>query len=140
MEYGPAIDPSALDFILLYAGRAFLGILSLLIQAGFAALGAMVRRTILGGLLVGFGLSVLEPMSQVVLIVLGRLFDSPQLANLYQFATTYHLDNARSCPDVQVRRRIWDPRFTDHSDPVGSWASDARCRRVQASVCHLLTL
>lgn len=97
LEYGPPVDASsALEFIRLYAGHLLLGILSLLILAGFAALGAIFTRSILGGMLVGFGLSVLEPMSQVILLLLGRVFNAPGVANLYQFAATYHLDNARS--------------------------------------------
>jgi ABC-type transport system involved in multi-copper enzyme maturation permease subunit len=97
LDYGPPVDAaSALEFVRLYAGTLLLGIVSLLILAGFAALGAIVTRSILGGLLVGFGLSVLEPMSQVILILLGKLFHSPGVANLYQYAATYHLDNARA--------------------------------------------
>jgi hypothetical protein len=97
LEYGPPLDASsALEFVRLYTGHLFLGVLSLLILAGFAALGAIFTRSILGGLLVGLGLSVLEPMSQVILLLLGRLLNAPGVANLYQYAATYHLDNARS--------------------------------------------
>jgi ABC-type transport system involved in multi-copper enzyme maturation permease subunit len=79
-----------------YFQHLLLGTLSLLILTGFAAVAAVLTRSILGGLLASFGLSVLEPMSLVFLVVLGRLLNRADLANLYQFAATYHLDNARS--------------------------------------------
>ena len=46
--------------------------------------------------LAGFGLSVLEPMSLLILVVAGRLLNRMEIVNLYRFAATYHLDNARS--------------------------------------------
>ncbi len=61
-----------------------------------AALAAVVTRSILGGLLAGFGLSVLEPMSFMVLLLLQRVFDWAEVINLYRFAPTYNLDNARA--------------------------------------------
>ncbi len=79
-----------------YFEHLLLGMLSLLIVAGFAAVAAVLTRSILGGLLASFGLSTLEPMSLVFLVLLGRLLNRADLANLYQFAATYHLDNARS--------------------------------------------
>jgi ABC-type transport system involved in multi-copper enzyme maturation permease subunit len=79
-----------------YFEHMLLGTLSLLILTGFAAVAAMLTRSILGGLLASFGLSILEPMSLVFLVILGRLLNRADLANLYQFAATYHLDNARS--------------------------------------------
>ncbi len=83
-------------FGLIYFQHLLLGALSLLILAGFAAVAAVLTRSILGGLLASFGLSVLEPMSLVFLVLLGRLLNRSDLGNLYQFAATYHLDNARS--------------------------------------------
>ena len=97
LTYGPAFTKrEVLDFAGLYAEYVLLGAFSLLILAGYAAIGAVLTRSILGGLLAGFGLSVLEPMSQVILFLLGRLLERPQIANLYQFTVTYNLDNARS--------------------------------------------
>ena len=79
-----------------YFEHLLLGTFSLLILAGFAGVAAVLTRSILGGLLASFGLSVLEPMSLVILVMLGRLLNRAELGNLYQFAATYHLDNARS--------------------------------------------
>jgi len=79
-----------------YVEHLLLGTLSLLILAGFAAVAAVLTRSILGGLLASFGLSVLEPMSLLFLVLLSRLLNRADLGNLYRFAATYHLDNARS--------------------------------------------
>ena len=57
---------------------------------------SILTRSILGGLLAGFGMAVLEPMSLVILVIVGRVLNRMEIANLYKFAATYHLDNARS--------------------------------------------
>jgi len=96
-EYGPALTSEVLtSFAESYFQYMVLGVFSLLILAGFAALAAVLTRSILGGLLASFGLSVLEPMSLMFLVIVGRLLNRMDLANLYQFAATYHLDNAHS--------------------------------------------
>ncbi len=70
--------------------------MSLLILGGFAALGSVTTRSILGGVLAGFGLSVLKPISLVIPTAVSRLTNWPSVVNLYRFAATYHLDNAWS--------------------------------------------
>lgn len=93
---GPGLTgEESLEFISQYLGIMAAGILSLLILAGFAAIASILTRSILGGLLGGMGLAVLEPMSLVFLSFFGRLFRAPQITNLYQFSATFHLDNAR---------------------------------------------
>jgi ABC-type transport system involved in multi-copper enzyme maturation permease subunit len=95
--YGPALSPGVLvDFLVLYAQHLLIGLLALLILAGFAALSSLLTRSILGGLLASFGLSVVEPMSLVLLLVLGRILDRPEIGNLYQYSVSYNLDNARA--------------------------------------------
>ncbi len=97
LDYGSIFAGNELAlFAESYFEHLLLGTLSLLILAGFAAVAAVLTRSILGGLLASFGLSVLEPMSLMFLVILGRLLNRADLANLYQFAATYHLDNARS--------------------------------------------
>ena len=70
--------------------------LSLILLAGYAAVAALLTRSILGGLLAGFGISLLEPMSFAMLILVGRLLTRPEIINLYQFTPTYSSDNIRS--------------------------------------------
>ncbi len=97
LDYGPAVTGQALaDFAVRYGQELLLGVLGLLVLAGFAALAAILTRSILGGLLAGFGLSVLEPMSFAGLILVSRLFDWPAVVELYRFTVSYNLDNARA--------------------------------------------
>lgn len=94
---GPALSVEVLkDFLGGYAREMLLGMISLVILAGFAALAALITRSILGGLLAGFGLSVLEPMSFAILILIGGLLNRPGLINLYRFTPTYNIENIRS--------------------------------------------
>ncbi|MBN1669330.1 MAG: ABC transporter permease [Anaerolineales bacterium] len=97
VAYGPVVTLEVLgDFLRGYAREVLLGMISLFILAEYAALAALLTRSILGGLLAGFGLSVLEPMSFMFLVLIGRLSDKPDIINLYQFTPTYNIENVRS--------------------------------------------
>ena len=94
-DYGPTLTGAvAQEFIAHYAQSAVLALASLLILAGGAALAAILTRSVLGGLLIGFGLSVFDSMSLVFLLLLSRMLDQPDLINLYRFTPSYNLDNA----------------------------------------------
>lgn len=95
--YGPALTAQVVvDFLRDYAREALLGMTSLLVLAGFAALGALITRSILGALLIGFGLSLFESLSPVMLTILDRVLDESGLINLYRFTSAYNIDNVRS--------------------------------------------
>jgi hypothetical protein len=97
LSYSPTLSTDNLvNFAGSYLSHLLLATFSLLILAGFAAIASILTRSILGGLLAGFGLAVLEPMSLMILVLTGRVLNRMEIANLYQFAATYHLDNARS--------------------------------------------
>jgi hypothetical protein len=113
VAYGPAVTQEVLtNFLGAYAREALLGMVSLVILAGYAALAALLTRSILGGLLAGFGFSVLEPMSFTLLILLGRLLNKPDIINLYQFTPTYNIDNMRSWLASNLPFTQVDPSFT----------------------------
>jgi ABC-type transport system involved in multi-copper enzyme maturation permease subunit len=95
--YGPPLNlETLLDFAPTYGQQALLAMISLVILAGFAALSALLTRSILGGLLAGFGFSVIEPMSLAMLYILGKILNQPDVINLYQYTPTYNLDNLRA--------------------------------------------
>lgn len=95
--YGPELNAASLiEFAPTYVQYALLALISLVILAGFAALSALLTRSILGGLLAGFGFSVVEPMSLMLLYLVGKLLARPEVINLYQYTPTYNLDNLRS--------------------------------------------
>jgi len=96
LPYGPAWSGEVLvDFIKLYAQTMLIGLFSLMILGGFAALSAIVTRSILGGLLLGFFFSVIDAMSLGALLFLRNLLKVPKLTNLYQYTPTYNMDNLR---------------------------------------------
>jgi ABC-type transport system involved in multi-copper enzyme maturation permease subunit len=96
-EYGPAVTGSEIaSFLTHYLQTAFLGILVLIILAGIAALAAILTRSVLGGLLVGFGFSVLDSLSMYILLLAGKIFSLPGIINLYRFTSAYNVDNSQS--------------------------------------------
>lgn len=97
MAYGPKLTWNTFNHFLVDYGQQFLlGLLSLLILAGFAALSAILTRSILGGLLASLGLSVVEPMSLGLLLFLNSIINKPKILNLYMITPSFHIDNARS--------------------------------------------
>jgi ABC-type transport system involved in multi-copper enzyme maturation permease subunit len=79
-----------------YLQTAFLGLLSLLILAGAAALAAILTRSVLAGMLLGFGFSALDTVSLFVLVMLANLYQKPELIGLFRYTPSYNLQNAMS--------------------------------------------
>jgi ABC-type transport system involved in multi-copper enzyme maturation permease subunit len=96
-EYGPTLTGEALgDFLLDTLRTALIAFISLLNLASYAAIAAILTRSILGGLLVSFGFAILDAMSLGFLLFLRGIFNTPELINLYQFTPTYNLSNLHS--------------------------------------------
>jgi ABC-type transport system involved in multi-copper enzyme maturation permease subunit len=96
-EYGPALTADAISsFGIHYAQTVLLGILVLTILAAVAALAAILTRSVLGGLLVVFGFSVVDSLSMYVLMLLARIFSVPGIVDLYRFLPGGNIDNAQS--------------------------------------------
>lgn len=105
VDYGPRLSWRAIaPFATAYAREAFLATLSLTVLAAFSSVATLITRSLLGGLLCGFGFSILEP--QELWYVLGTLFDQPGIVNLYRFMPTYNLNNLRSW---WVNQSSWVP-------------------------------
>jgi hypothetical protein len=97
MNYGPELNWETFnDFLVEYGQQFLLGLLSLLILAGVAALAAILTRSILGGLLASLGFSIVEPLSLSLLMFLRSILDAPEIINIYMLAPSFHIDNARS--------------------------------------------
>ncbi|MFA9405210.1 MAG: hypothetical protein ACERKX_05290, partial [Anaerolineales bacterium] len=59
-----------------------------------AALAAIITRSILGALLVSYGLSLIDALSLGILALIKQLFNLPvDILNLYQLTPTYHIEN-----------------------------------------------
>ena len=97
MEYGPELNWEAFsDFLVDYGQQFLLGLLSLLILAGFAALAAILTRSILGALLASVGFSIVEPMSLSILMFMRSILNAPKIINIYMLTPSFHIDNVRS--------------------------------------------
>lgn len=95
--YGPRVTVDVLrDFAGDYALSASLAFTSTLIAAGYAALAGMLTRSILGGVLVGFGLTFVENLSIIGLMLVGWFLDVPKIVHLYRFTPGYNLINVAS--------------------------------------------
>ena len=95
--YGPVISGAVLvDFLGDFALSSLIGVLVLLLVLGFAALASILSRSVLGGFLGGFVLSLLELVSLGVLYLLRNIFDNPEIVNLYRFAPGFNLDNLQT--------------------------------------------
>jgi hypothetical protein len=94
---GPALNSeSVASFITLYGQHSLLGVITLLFMATYAAISALLTRSILGGLLLSLGISLIDLMSLGVLSLLRALLSLPALLDLYVITPSYNLDNARS--------------------------------------------
>jgi ABC-2 type transport system permease protein len=96
-KYGPVLSGEEISsFAIRYAQTVLLGILTLIILAAIAALAAILTRSVLGGLLVVFGFSVVDSLSMYILTLLARIFSVPDIVNLYRFTPQCNIDNAQS--------------------------------------------
>jgi hypothetical protein len=96
-EYGPAMSGQEIStFVIRYGQTVFLGVITLIILAAVAALAAVLTRSVLGGLLVAFGFSVLDSLSMYLLMLLAKIFSFPDLVKLYRYMPGCNIDNAQS--------------------------------------------
>ncbi len=56
----------------------------------------MLTRSILGGVLVGFGMTLVEGASIIGLILIGWFLDIPNIVHVYRFLPFYNLINVAS--------------------------------------------
>jgi hypothetical protein len=112
-SYGPAVTASVLgDFLPTYLQQAGISLISLAILAAGAAIAAILTRSILGGLLIGLGFSVMDPLTLVGLMLLGKIFENPGLINAYRYMPSYNLINALAWMQLDIGYRA-GPGFTD---------------------------
>jgi hypothetical protein len=95
VPYSPVFNPAGLgEFLLAFAKATALGLLSITYLGTLAALAAIITRSILGALLVSFGLSLIDALSLGILALIKQLFNLPaDILNLYQLTPTYHIEN-----------------------------------------------
>lgn len=96
-SYGPALTTDVLtDFLQDYAVQASTAFTTTIISAGYAALAGMFTRSILGGVITGFILTVAESVSFIGLMLVGWFLDIPRIVELFRFAPLYNVLNVLS--------------------------------------------
>jgi len=90
----PADERAA--FLEAYALETGLAFIQSLFLACFATLSALLTRTIVGSLLLSFGLSMLEMLAPILMTLLSRLLEKPDIVNAYAYFPGYLIDNLRS--------------------------------------------
>ncbi len=97
IEYGPTFSADVLgEFAKDYGLQAALAFFAVLITGIYAALAAMVMRSILGGVLVGLGIIIIEPVSAAVLVPIATITERTGILHLIRLTPTYNIDNIRS--------------------------------------------
>lgn len=97
IPYGPELSGEVLaSFASDYLTQVCLAVMSITIMCGYAALAAMVTRTIMGGVLTAVGITLLEQVLIGILFVLSRIFNLPDLINVHRFTPGYNISNVSS--------------------------------------------
>jgi ABC-type transport system involved in multi-copper enzyme maturation permease subunit len=112
VSYGPVLtDAIVADFAGDYIFKTLLTFTVIMISAGYAALGGVITRSVLGSALVGFGAILLEELSIGILLVMSTLLNKPGVLNLYRLTPTYNLYNVSSWMNSNTPYRLQIPGF-----------------------------
>jgi hypothetical protein len=118
-EYGPTLNGEVLSaFLPDYLLQAGITFTSTLIAASYTAIAAMLSRSILGGVLIGFLFMLAETAILLPLSLLARLFDLPQLIRIYHFTPSYNLANISSWVNQNAPYAIFSEYSEPHTLPV----------------------
>jgi hypothetical protein len=97
VTYGPEVTGDVVrEFLGDYTLQAALAFVSVIIASIYAALSAILMRSILGGIMVGVGISIVEPLIFGVNLWLARLFDSEFFLHLGRISPFYNIENVNS--------------------------------------------
>ncbi len=93
-DYGPPLSESVLrDFAQDYLLQATTAFVATMIGAGYAMVAAMITRSILGSLIVGYVIATAEGLSFLAFILVAFFLDDVNILRMYRFTPTYNLLN-----------------------------------------------
>jgi ABC-type transport system involved in multi-copper enzyme maturation permease subunit len=98
-----------------YFLQAMITFTSTLIAASYTAIAAMLSRSILGGVLIGFLFMLAETAILLPLTLIARLLDIPQLGRIYHFTPSYNLANISSWINQNTPYSIFSEFGTPHT-------------------------
>jgi ABC-type transport system involved in multi-copper enzyme maturation permease subunit len=97
ITYGPEVTGEIVrEFAGDYALQATLAFISVIIASIYAALSALLMQSILGGIMVGVGFSIVEPLIFGANLWLARLFDNAFFLHLGRISPFYNVENVNS--------------------------------------------
>jgi ABC-2 type transport system permease protein len=97
LPYGPeATLDTVQKFVGDYTLSAVLAFASTLIVVSFAAFAALITKKIVGGIMIGFLISIIEPNTWLGFLLMGKLFNNPDLINLQIYMPSYSIGNVNS--------------------------------------------
>lgn len=91
-----ATSEIARDFFGDYAQEVSLAFISIIIASVYAALGAIVMRSILGGTMVGIGISLIDALIFSMIYWWANLFDTVLLLHVGRISLFYNIANVKS--------------------------------------------
>jgi hypothetical protein len=115
-DFGPALDAEVLgDFARSYAVEISLSFVMLILLSAIVAITVMLTRSVVGGILLGFGLSIVEGLAGLLFGLIARLFDHPEWINGYAYTPAFAVENIRAWI-IEGQAVIPAPTFTaEHS-------------------------
>ncbi len=97
VPYGPEVTGQIVrEFLSDYALQATLTFVSVIIASIYAALSAILMQSILGGIMVGVGISIVEPLIFGMTLLLARLFNNARFLHLGRISPFYNIENVNS--------------------------------------------
>ncbi len=95
--YGPYLNDGVLwDYLDILWKFAVIALYSILVIVGYAALAAVITRSLVGAIIAGGLLAVFEPATALMLVLLEFFFGGKHWINLFRFTPTYNLNNLHS--------------------------------------------
>lgn len=88
-EFGMTFETFVQSFLI----QLFLAFTVTLIGAGYAAVAAIFSRAILGGIVIGIGMVIMELVGPALFALLGNFLRVPQLAVVYLYTPGYNINN-----------------------------------------------
>lgn len=97
VPYGPALSATVLrEFAADYTLNATLAFVTVLITAVYAAFAAMLMRSMVGGIVVGLFIVIVEPVTAFLFMPIAAWMEWDWLLHIVRFTPTYNVNNISS--------------------------------------------
>ena len=103
------------DFVGDYVTAVGLGLVVVILLANYAAISALITRSMLGSAILAMGIMIFEEFLLPLLNLISRLLNVPDVVQLYRFTPTYNLKNASYW--IQVGEPSNNQFFIDLAQP-----------------------